>query len=263
MAHALNGNTVDIMFYGDSSCYAKADTKTKQVRSYKNDVSWELHGYNVDIMYKPGGKVSDIVSMILNGPWCDTIVVSILGNDFITPNNDVVTSYPESLDEDLGRLVRAVVSRCRKCSFLLFGEAARWNYPSRYDDFACHARNVVATAAGCDHCVKDGILEMRSMKLHSDGMHFHIDSRSLWAALWKKMFYAALVLPCSRVPPPPPPRTTPSSPPPPPPPPPVRHTLLYDLLGLLPCATDEEIKKAFRRCSLKHHPDKGGDRSFF
>ena len=68
MAHALNGNTVDVMFYGDSSCYAKADTKTKKTRSYKSDVSWELHGYDVDIMYKPGGKVSDIVSMILNGP---------------------------------------------------------------------------------------------------------------------------------------------------------------------------------------------------
>ena len=66
LLHALNGNTVAVMFYGDSSCYAKADSKTKKVRSYKSDMSWELHGYNVDIMYTPGGKVSDIVSLILN-----------------------------------------------------------------------------------------------------------------------------------------------------------------------------------------------------
>ena len=158
LAHALNGNTVDIMFYGDSSCYAKADTKQNKVRSYKSDVSWILDGYNIDIIYKAGAKVADIVDLILNGPWCDTIVVSILGNDFMywntaTQTNDVVTSYPDALDDDLRRLVYAVNSRCRKCSFLLFGEAARWNYPARYDQFAARARNVVAVTAGSDDCV--------------------------------------------------------------------------------------------------------------
>ena len=56
IAHALNGNTVDVMFYGDSSCYAKADSKHNKVRSYKSDVSWVLNGYNVDIVYQAGGK---------------------------------------------------------------------------------------------------------------------------------------------------------------------------------------------------------------
>ena len=34
---------------------------------------------------------------------------------------------------------------------------------------------------------------------------------------------------------------------------------LYELLELLPDATDEDIKKAFRKQSIRHHPDKGGD----
>ena len=49
------------MFYGDSSCYAKADSKHNKVRSYKSDVSWILNGYNIDIVYKPGGKVQTLL----------------------------------------------------------------------------------------------------------------------------------------------------------------------------------------------------------
>ena len=67
LAHALNGNTVDVIFYGDSSCYAKADAKQSKVCSYKSDVSLVLSGYNVDIVYKGGGRVADIVDLILNG----------------------------------------------------------------------------------------------------------------------------------------------------------------------------------------------------
>ncbi|OQR88134.1 hypothetical protein ACHHYP_07522 [Achlya hypogyna] len=33
----------------------------------------------------------------------------------------------------------------------------------------------------------------------------------------------------------------------------------YEVLGLPPLADEEAIKKAFRKMSLKHHPDKGGD----
>jgi DnaJ family protein A protein 2 len=38
-----------------------------------------------------------------------------------------------------------------------------------------------------------------------------------------------------------------------------KETKLYDLLDVSPSATCEEIKKAFRKKSLTHHPDKGGD----
>lgn len=41
------------------------------------------------------------------------------------------------------------------------------------------------------------------------------------------------------------------------------HTELYELLEVSPKATDEEIKKAYRRKALQHHPDKGGDAELF
>lgn len=38
---------------------------------------------------------------------------------------------------------------------------------------------------------------------------------------------------------------------------------LYDVLGVPKTATETEIKKAFRKKALEHHPDKGGDEAIF
>ena len=40
-------------------------------------------------------------------------------------------------------------------------------------------------------------------------------------------------------------------------------TLLYDRLGVHPDASAADIRSAYRRASLKHHPDKGGSREDF
>ena len=43
----------------------------------------------------------------------------------------------------------------------LFGEAARWNYPARYDRLPARARNVVAiTTVESDLCVEHSVLEI-------------------------------------------------------------------------------------------------------
>lgn len=40
-------------------------------------------------------------------------------------------------------------------------------------------------------------------------------------------------------------------------------TELYDILGLKPTATTDEIRKAGKDAAIKHHPDKGGDEEMF
>ena len=37
----------------------------------------------------------------------------------------------------------------------------------------------------------------------------------------------------------------------------------YDILGVNKDASQDEIKKNFRKLSLKHHPDRGGDAEKF
>ena len=43
----------------------------------------------------------------------------------------------------------------------------------------------------------------------------------------------------------------------------VDNKKFYDLLGVPQNATADEIKKAFRKLALKHHPDRGGDKEKF
>jgi DnaJ family protein A protein 2 len=43
----------------------------------------------------------------------------------------------------------------------------------------------------------------------------------------------------------------------------IDNKKFYDLLGVTQKATFDEIKKAFRKLALKHHPDRGGDKETF
>lgn len=43
----------------------------------------------------------------------------------------------------------------------------------------------------------------------------------------------------------------------------VADRKLYDLLEVAPTASGDELKKAYKKAALKHHPDKGGDAELF
>lgn len=43
----------------------------------------------------------------------------------------------------------------------------------------------------------------------------------------------------------------------------VKDTKYYDILGIKPDATQSEIKKAYHKNALRHHPDKGGNQEKF
>jgi len=44
---------------------------------------------------------------------------------------------------------------------------------------------------------------------------------------------------------------------------PVNNSKYYEVLGVDKSASETEIKKAYRKKAIQHHPDKGGDPAVF
>ena len=195
-----SARSLALLFTAIRAATASIPTLRKHLKgSYDSAVQALLPDVHTTIKYLAGKGVRDITDMILAGPRHDVLILSILGNDFVhwvrrAKNDwvcDAVETYPHNFDEDLHALVSAVAEKSSRCAFLLFGEASKWGYNHRYDDFSERARSYVDDVTGHTGVVFSGSVEMRSMPLCSDEMHFHRDATPAWTQLWARLVHDA------------------------------------------------------------------------
>ena len=72
----------------------KFDLSTVTGFLYVNDMRWTLGTHIVEVDYLAGAGVRDVADLVGRGRVFDTIVISVLGNDFVTKAGGVVASYP-------------------------------------------------------------------------------------------------------------------------------------------------------------------------
>lgn len=177
---------------GDSLLCAKHDSKKKNKymnfqEEFEAEFTKSVGDCHVDYNINIAGTIKDVIKTVNEGQAVDILIIGLGFNDLVV-KNELVKTYPKSVDADLRQLAVAIKRKSNRALFLLGGSAEIWKYPERWDTFMDKARETLQFGEGIQVVPADKALEvMKEMPVCHDGVHLSGESteaKELFAKAW-------------------------------------------------------------------------------